>query len=509
MRPFSSLVATFAIAASLAPTGCEIATGEVTNNLEPLPGAGGADAASPTVSTRDGGTPGTGGSPGATPALAPAAQLVTGAVSISSVTSDGWVVYRDADVLRAVKIATNPVTEDILDNPGSVLVRGRVVFNWSNVDWTTNMGDLSVWAAGDGTHHIGSTAYAEGLVAASKQGRAIAYTANMKAETTDLMIAPSDLSAPKVLIEAMGRGSDTTCGANIGFVGERLFVGWCSAGSAKAKIERFENIDGAWTRTRIAEDSLSSWSADETGERVFYQSSDYGGYYAESGEKHFIDASVSTGFVLPDGSAALYTVGDQLRRTTLPDVNPLAIVTRGYSQPAAFSSGYDMALYSTKVTYDRGTRRDLRITRTDVFTLAPIELVPDPIAELPRTSLTKDGRFVLYLTDMTPSGATLHVRTTDGDERIVLPNVAEAVAAHDSVIVFSDGSSDPNQYPITADLKVVDLATSAPPTLLESKILEGRNFQLDATGTRVLYVRSGIDRDASPEREGLFVRTIP
>jgi hypothetical protein len=434
---------------------------------------------------------------------------VTGAVSISSLTSDGWVVYRDADVLRAVKIATDPVTQDVIDNPGSVLVRGMVLFNWSNVDWTTNMGDLSVWAANAGTHHIGTTAYSEGLVAASEQGRTIAYTANMKAATTDLMIAPSDLSAPKVLIPAMGRASDTTCGANIGFVGERLFVGWCPAGSEMASIYRFEDIAGTWTPTWIAKNSLPAWSADATGERVFFQSSDYAGYYAEHGAHHFIDASVSSGFVLPDGSAALYTVGDQLRRSTLPDVNPLTIVTRGYSQPAAFTSGFDMALYSTKVTYDRGTRRDLRITRTDVFSLAPTELVPDPVAELPRSSLSKDGRFVLYLTDMTPSGATLHVRTVDGGERMVLPNVAEAVAAHDAVIVFTDGSSDPNQYPITSDLKVVDLATSEPPALVESKILEGRNFQLDTTGTRVLYVRSGIDRDASPERDGLFVRTIP
>jgi hypothetical protein len=428
---------------------------------------------------------------------------------MSSVTSDGWAVFRAADVLRAVKVAAEPVTQDITESPGSLVVRGRVVFNWANVDWTSNVGDLSVWTADAGTHHIGPTAYAEGLVAASEQGATIVYTANAKKETTDLMIAPSDLSAPKVLIAAMGLGSEATCGASVGFVGERLFVGWCAAGSRTGKIERFENIAGVWTATTIAEDSLPAWSADASGERVFYQSSGYSGYYAENGEQQVIDTGVSTGFMLPDGSAALYTVGDQLRRTTLPDVNPLPIVTRGYAQPAEFSSRFDVALYSTTVTYTDGTRRDLRITRTDVFNPAPTELVADPVAGLPRSSLTKDGAFALYLTDMTPSGATLHVRSIDGTDRIVLSNVVDAVAAHDSTIVFTDGSSDPNQYPIVADLKSLNLASGESPTLIEAKIVEGRNFQIDATGNQVVYVRSGIDRAASTEREGLFFQTIP
>src|SRR5690348_17852416 len=32
----------------------------------------------------------------------------------------------------------------------NVLIRGRVVFNWANVDWTANVGDLSVWTADAG-----------------------------------------------------------------------------------------------------------------------------------------------------------------------------------------------------------------------------------------------------------------------------------------------------------------------------------------------------------------------
>lgn len=508
MRPFNSLVTILVLTASVASIGCGTATGDAMYDPTPRSGgAGGIAHAHADAGTARDSAPEPDEASGADLG-GPPVQLAPGNVSISGVTSDGWATFRDADTLSAVKIAANPATRKITDSPGSVVIRGRVLFNWANVDWTSNVGDLSVWTADTGTHHIGPTMYAEGLVAASEQGRTIVYTANTTKGTTDLMIAPSDLSAPKVLIKSMGRGSETTCGASIGFVGERLFVGWCAAGSRTGKIQRFENVAGAWTPSLIAEDSLPAWSADASGERVFYQSSAYSGYYAEKGETHVIDTGVSTGFMLPDGSAALYTVGDQLRRTALPDVNPLPIVTRGYAQPAEYSSRFDVALYSTTVTYTDGTRRDLRITRTDVFNPAPTELVSTPVAELPRSSLTKDGQFALYLTDMTPSGATLHVRSLDGTELTLLPNVVEAAAAHDSTIVFTDGSSDPKQYPVVADLKVLNLATSASPTLIEGKIVDGHSFQLDGTGKQVVYVRSGIGRDASTDREGLFFETI-
>jgi hypothetical protein len=97
----------------------------------------------------------------------------------------------------------------------------------------------------------------------------------------------------------------------------------------------------------------------------------------------------------------------------------------------------------------------------------------------------------------------------DGVERIVLPGVVDALAASGSRIVFTDNSSDPEVFPVVTDLKVMDLARDAEPRLIEAKILEGRTFQLDAMKQQVIYVRSGIDRDAAaPDRVGLFVQRL-
>lgn len=455
----------------------------------------------------------TGGSNGAgddwTGELAEPTQIATGEASLLGVTKDGWAIFRQMETLVAAPIASDEAVKQVSPTPGSVVLRGNVLFNWANVDWERGVGDLSVWSAEGGTHEVGETAYVEGLVAASDSGALLVYPANTTETTMDLMVTSNDFAAPEVLIPAIGIGSEETCGAVIGFVGERLFVGWCAEGSRAATIQRFERVDEAWQSQTIAEDALPAWSADASGERVFYQSSQYSGYVAEAGESMLIDSSVGRGQIVSDGSAVLYTVGDQLRRSEVPAVNPVPIVTTGYKQPIGFSPGFDLALYSTTVTYEEGTRRDLLLVSTDGLNTEPIQLVSDPIAALARSSMTEDGRFVFYLTDMSTSGATLHVVARDGSELLALPGVVEVVAANDSTLVFTDNSSNPEVYPIVADLKVVNLAQETEPRLVEKNVLDGHNFHVSADGTKVVYVRSGLDRDVElPESKGLFTREI-
>jgi hypothetical protein len=441
--------------------------------------------------------------------LAPATQIATGEASLLGVTRDGWAVFREQEMLLAAPVETEEAVKAVSVRPGNVLIRGNVVFNWSDVDWMKGVGNLSVWSAEGGTHDVGETPYIEGLVAASESGASIVYSANTTETTTDLMITANDFSAPEVLIPALGLGTEETCGASIGFVGERLFVGWCAEGSRAATIKRFELIDRAWQTQTIATDALPTWSSDESGERVFYQSTDYAGYVAEADQATMVDASVSTGQITPDGAAVLYTVGDQLRRSAFPEVNPVPIVTTGYKQPIGFSPGFDMALYSTIVTYEEGTRRDLRLVSTEGLNTEPVELVSQPVAALGRSNMTRDGRFVFYLTDMSTSGATLHIVAKDGSEVLALPGVVEVVAARESTLVFTDNSSDPSVYPIVADLKAINLAEETEPRSVEEKIIDGKNFHLNADGTKVAYVRSGVDRDPeATDSKGLFIREI-
>jgi hypothetical protein len=437
-------------------------------------------------------------------------QLTSGSASMVGMTSDDWVLFRAGDNLFAKELGGDADPELVTDAPGNTLIRGKVVYNFANVDWMANVGDLSVWTHAGGTQAIGSTTYSETLIGASEAGDFLVYTANSHKSKTDLMLASNDFSLNDVLVADMGLGSDATCSASLGFVGERFFIGYCAAGSRDATIERFDFDGTRFNPTSIADGVQPAWSADASGEGVFYQTDNYEGDYTKDGQASRIDASVSRGFLLPDGSAALYTVGDQFRRSSVPDANPVPIVTTGFSEAVAFTGNYGMALYSSKVTYEKGTERDLHLVATDGFNPEPIELVPDPVAAMPRSSVTDDGQFVLYLTDVTPTGGTLHVASMDGTEVLSLSGVLDAVAARGSGIVFTDNGSDPDVYPNVADLEYLDLAKSGAPVLIEAAVMEPKNFQVDSRGKRLIYVRSGVDRDASdPLHDGLFSCELP
>ncbi len=441
--------------------------------------------------------------------LAEPIQLTTSEASLLGVTGDGWALFRDREMLLAAPVGADQAIKEVTPTPGSAVMRGNVVFNWANVDWMKGVGDLSVWSAEGGTHDIGETPYVEAWVAASQSGAYVVYPANTTKTTTDLMITSNDFSAQELLIPEVGIGSEETCGAVIGFVGERLFVGWCELGSRAATIQRFDRVGDGWQSQLIAEDALPAWSADATGERVFYESSQYSAYVAEAGESRLIDAGVGRGEITPDGSTVLYTVGDQLRRSDVLAIKPVPIVTTGYKQPVGFSADFGLALYSTTVSYEEGTRQDLRLVSTQGLNTEPIELVSAPVAALARSTMTEDGRYVFYLTDMSMSGATLHIVAKDGSDTLSLDGVIEVVAANGSTLVFTDNSSDPAVYPLVADLKVINLAEELTPRMVEEQVLDGHNFHLSADRAQVVYVRSGLDRDAAlPESAGVFVREI-
>jgi hypothetical protein len=88
-------------------------------------------------------------------------------------------------------------------------------------------------------------------------------------------------------------------------------------------------------------------------------------------------------------------------------------------------------------------------------------------------------------------------------------NVDTVAAAGGSTIVFSDNRTDPTKYPIVADLKAVDVASDQAPTVIETKIMDGRSFHVSPDLGSVVYVRSGVDRDpADPASQGVFVRAL-
>jgi hypothetical protein len=409
-------------------------------------------------------------------------------------------VYRDDQGLRAVAVGAPGQSQTILEGGGTVLVRGPVVFVFEDLDWTNNEGDLSIWTAQHGTKKLGLTAYAEDHVSVNGEGTAIAYMMHKSDTTQDVMVQSTDGSAPVTLVHDVGRGSQETCRPNFKFVESDLFVAWCVPGSTEAKLSRFVNDGGQWAAAVIAEQMRPVWSASESGDRIVYLSSNAYAYAWEGGESMLIDKSVSWAMITPDGTRSLYTVSDQLRASPLPDIAPAPLVTNNFSVRVDWNADYSYAVFSREVNYDSGTKQDLLVASTGELNASPIVLEPNTEAMLTRSTFTSDGQHVMYVTPIDESSRTLHVRGVDGSEKFKIDGADTAVAAHSARIVYSVNRSDPNTWPITADIMVLD-ARGSETKLLREKTTDGRAFFVAQDGNFVTYV------DA--ESRALMIQEIP
>jgi hypothetical protein len=431
--------------------------------------------------------------------------LASDVVLLMGVTSDGWAVFRNPDGIVAVP-ADGSAAEPVLVSAalGNVLIRGRVVFVFSGVDWTTNIGALTIWTATHGSKSVGNAIYGDDAVFASSDGAWLGWIGNPTTDpgiepTADVHVASSDFAQDSAILAGIGSGSETTCRPRLGFVGTRVIAATCAPGQSSASLAAFDAP--AFGSTELATGASTAWSTDQSGESVFFTDASGGAWLsAIGGGAQKLDHGVGWGTPLPDASAVLYVVGDQLRRADAPDFSPVPIITNGFVARAAMSPDHAHALYSTKVTYEDGVHRDLLVTTTHTLNHVPVRLVDAPIAELSRSAFTTDGRWTLYKID-----DVLHARSVVSFEGRTIEGVDTVVSAHGSRIVYSKNRSGPETYPITADLEVADPSAEGEPVTLRTATTDGRSFYLSADGKQVFYV---VPADgATPSK--LYVQGVP
>ena len=455
--------------------------------------------------------------------------LLPGTATLSGITSDDYVIYRDAGgTLSAIRAEAGASPRSIVVQTGNtnLSIRGRVVFAFSNVDYTTNAGDLTVWTATGGAHFVGKALFAEEALAATDDGAHILYATGASTVVEDVVVASSDFSRTQTLVAGAGRGTLTTCTASFGFGGAHAFVAFCAPGSTAATLKRFDAgtelpVDGgvdaadagdaglSWVGTVIATGVQPVWAADRVGKQVMYVTAGAEARLSDGTTNIHIDSNVNSGTFTPDGMALLYTVGDQLRRTSISSVNPLPVVTYGYSQRDSWSPDLSYSLYSTNVVYTPAEHRDLRLASTASLNATPDILVAQPVANLTLSSFTSDSKYVLYLTDVTNGVGTLDFRATAGGPVSTVPSVVSASAAAESKVIVADNRSDPSLYPITARVSVIDLARGVAPQVLQTKVLDSGSFLVNHAGDHVVYVLSSTDPEAGAGQGGIYLQAIP
>lgn len=433
-------------------------------------------------------------------------RLTAAATALTGVTTDDHVIYRGEEGTTALRLVEGAKPVTINREGATILIKRTFVLMWSNLDWAAGLGDLKIWSSEQGLHEIGPSVHGDDAATADEEGKTLLYYDNVREDRMDLMVA-RDLSRPQVLIADVGRGREGTCRAVARFVNKSVFVAWCESESAAARLQRFdppEDHEQPWTGTTLAEDSLTTFSADSAGQRVFYVSRAYRAHVLENGKDRQIDAGVAWGMVMPSGDAAIYTVGDQLRRVPLPDGNPFPLVTNGFAVRTDFSPSFDRVLYSKRVTYENGTQRDLYLASTETFNERPLVLTSEPKARLSRTSFTTNGGYAVFLMDV-PDGTELRVHPVDGGEPLTLPRVDTYSAGLGSRVVFTDNRSNPEQYPITGDLRILNAADGELRTLQPT--IADRAFYVTEDRTRVVFIRPRVAGEE--DQHGLYVQKLP
>jgi hypothetical protein len=451
-------------------------------------------------------------------------KLADDAVTVMGVTSDGQVIYRSSQGIVAIPAdGTSAAPALVSEKLGMVEIRGRIVFLFSDVDWAKKVGELTIWTAAHGPKAIGPAVYGENTAFASADGAWVGWIGNIVEPEpppvadgdagadggdeagappelrADLILATPDLAQQHAALGSIGIGSPSTCRPRIDFVGQRVIAAWCMVGSSSALLQTLD--PPSFAPVTIAKDANPFWSADAEGSSVFYTDLKGGAWVG----KNKLDTGVGWGTLLPDGSAALYTVADQLRRTPLPAVDPTPIITTGFASRAGFTPDYAYALYSTKVSYDAGVRRNLLITPTTKLNTSPRHLLDEPTAEISRSPFTTNGKWVLYLTPTSDGKKTLHARSIASEVVRSFEDVDTAAAGHGSRVLYSTNRSGPETYPITADLAVMDPAAEGDPVTLRTGTTDGRNFRLTSDGSKLVYVMPGQGETPS----ALFVQAIP
>ncbi len=440
------------------------------------------------------------------PTVSDPTHLIDTDATLLGVTNDDRIVYRDSNGLWSIKAAPEAPARLAATVSGNVFIRGRTVFNFTNVDWETQQGTLAFWTPNVGRRTVGTALYGDNAVSARADGKYVVFAVAQTDDTVDVIGARSDLDEPQVLVRA-ARGNEETCPPNYGFAGKSIIVTWCEEGSTAATLDRFRlSDDGLWKKETIASGVQPQWASDRTGKVLFYIEEGGKGFLLDGSEKQAFENGVTWGKLHPEGTAILYGVGDQLRRRDLPG-SPIPIVTTGFVQAARWSDDLDYVLYSRKLDYEEGMRQDLLLTATDWFNPEPTVLVKEPKAVLTRSGFTKSSTHALYMTDVVNGEGTLHVYPVSGGEETTFPNVVSALAGPDNLIVFSDDRTPLGTWPRLANLKLYDVSGEEDPVMLRASVVDGQDFQLTQDRTIVAYVLPGPGAPDQPR--GIYLHPLP
>ena len=485
------------------------------------------------------------------PVITPAGKQILSSdqVQIFGITTDDKVIYSDIGggfTLYAAD-ANGTGTPSVIATPtvsGSatfiVGIAGKVVFLWEGIATTANapqVGKLSTWTS-TGGFKAGITAKscASTGFAASADGTKIMFAANSNTTCTtgDIVGANADGTSPSTLQTAVDIAA-TNCAPQLGFAGG---VGPVTShcltdpGDGGTQVATVTSYTAAWAPTVIISTAESFWASDTAGDKLMVSSATtgievfpFGGGSATPIDAAHTITSGTFGYMFKDGNTVLYstTGGDLYYAAVSNTPAPTKIVTADAKFFRSISSDDKYMMYS-KAFETKQFASDIYL-RTTNTTAASTTLVPTTTGALFGLNFTDDfttdAKYALYIAnaDTTAFIGDLMVVPVGGTAGTKIASAEWLnLSALGSKIVFNDNcqgcGTKNNQVIGTADIKAVDVSTTATPTMLQAGA-DPQIYVPPTSKSHVVYTFSqnapggNDDGGPLPNGNGLWTVAIP
>jgi hypothetical protein len=436
-------------------------------------------------------------------------RIQSGAARLRGVTRDDFAVYSNAagDVFAAPVAGGSAVKITTIVEPAQVTIAGKAVFVWPTFNPSNFVGALTVWTAASGAKTLTTTSLVD-QAAASADGAYVIYSANLNGSGTfgDLVLSKSDGTGAVTLVS----GNDfDSCTPILGFAGGYAVATHCETaapdGSTPPKTLSSYLLP-AGTKTDLLNDVGFFWNADDSGSKIFTATAAGDGKVVPvtGGAATAIDTSVASGLISGDGTTVFYrTSASALKRSPVASAAPIALQSTGVAIVRGISSGEGFLMFASK--------RDSSTDLTDLF-LASL-VTPGPAVPLVTTTtgavygdrFTSDATRALYYSavdDVSQIGTLQALPVAGGNATTLGQAVWRNRASTGAKVVFNDNFTPLGDTPGRADLRVVDLAQSAAPTLLAPQA--DVEFALAASRTKVVYTWN-----VTTAKGGLYVAPVP
>jgi hypothetical protein len=500
------------LCALVATAGCS-SGGLMTNDMA-VPGdfSGGADHTIPT-----------GGDLAMQPAVNNGTKVVSGVVDfLQGVTDDNYIIYVQGTTLSGSPIAGGTAKTIDTNTNGSSMF-GNVVFSFSAPDTVTNQVTLTSWTSTQGPKVLSTNT--AGVAVASSDGTRVAYLDNVTTNGffTDVMLANTDGTNPVTLLKGVTATVDLGgCVPEMRFAGTRLFVAHCpdpgDAGLVPATLTSYLAADGTGSvdlaTTLQTNASGRFFFVDDAGAKVaMFDNTNALLFTTADGTGGQVpgDTTVLDGYLLKDGSAAVYiSAANSLKRATTaatPVVTSLGPTT-AQTFPVDYATGSFRSPDDKWLVWSNMSASgvyDLNLSSTQTAGTA-VALAAMPTAFISGDSFTSDSSRALYFTDLDMNMAgTLTAMPTaaGGTAKVIAMGGWEVFGVGGTKIVYED-----NATPITVgtnmltrtDLHGVDLAGTAAAKVIATQIEPGPAFT--KARDKVVYLWKSVQG-----MEGIYVST--